>query len=180
MNRCVHQVARVNRDELPGVGGSSDELVVLANLHRVETPSLPPFAAIYQRGAERVISCARVLPPLVLSAIEEAHRVVASDVFAALGQSCELVGEPARRRIVVVVPVRDNITRCSLAAVISFVPDAVVAFEVYQSDSLVVRNQIPNFLAVCQNEQLDSTFGLLLLEALDRARKPLPTISCET
>jgi hypothetical protein len=75
---------------------------------------------------------------------------------------------------------RNDLACCSFAAVISFIADAVMAFEVNQTNPRVVRNQIPNFFAVCQNEQLDQTFGLLLLEARNRSREPRSSISRET
>jgi hypothetical protein len=66
--------------------------------------------------------------------------MVAGDALAGLLQPRELIGQPARRRMVVIIPVRDEFPGRSLTAEVALVADPRVAFKVDQPDAAVVRN----------------------------------------
>ena len=118
-----------------------------------------------------------VFPPAL--SIREADRVVTGDALACLFQPRELVGQPAGRRMVIVVPVRDEFSGRSLAAEVTFVADPRVACEVDQPDAAVVRNEIPYVRSVRQNEQL-RVARLLLEETRNRLGKPLSPVARQT
>ena len=48
---------------------------------------------------------------------------------------------------------RDNFAACQLATEIAFCANARSAFEMHQPDSVIVRHQVPNVVAVRQNEE---------------------------
>jgi hypothetical protein len=108
--------------------------------------------------------------------IREADRVIAGDAFACLFQPRELVYQPARRRMVVVIPVRDEVPGRSLAAEVALVADTWVAFEMDQPDTVIVRNEIPDVRSVGQNEQF-RVGRLSLEETRNRLGKPLSPVA---
>src|SRR5665213_494407 len=160
VNRCVHQLPGVCRHQFARCAGHSHELVVFADLHGAEPILLPPGAAVDERCANGIVGSAAVFPPPL--SIREADRVVAGDALACLGEPRELVGQPARRRMVIVVPVRDEFSGRSLTAEVALVADPRVACEMDQADAVVVRNEIPYVRSVRQNEHL--RVARLLLE----------------
>jgi len=108
--------------------------------------------------------------------IREADRVIAGDAFARLFQPRELVDQPARRRMVVVIPVRDEVPCRSLAAEVALVANPRVPFEVDQPDTVIVRNEIPDVRSVGQNEQF-RVGRLLPEETRNRPGKPLSPVA---
>jgi hypothetical protein len=138
---------------------------------------LPPVAAVDERCAQGVVLRSLVLPPAL--SIREADRVIAGDALACLFQPRELVGQPARRRMVVVIPVGDEFSGRSFAAEVALVADPRVACEMDQADAVVVRNEIPYVRSVRQNEQL-RVARLLLEETRNRLRKPLSPVARQT
>ena len=178
MNRCVHEVPGVRRHQFASGEGYGDELVILADLHRKKAAPLPPVAPVHKRRAERIVDGAFVLPPVLT--IGEAHRVVAGDVLAALFQSLELIGQPARPRVIVVIPVRDDFAGSAFAPEVALIADADVPFQMNQPDPLVIGNEIPNVHAVRQDEEFRVAAVLLLQETRNRLRKPLSPVSRQT
>jgi hypothetical protein len=75
--------------------------------------------------------------------------VVAGDVLAGAFESRDLVGQPPWCRIVVVVPVRDDVARCALAPKVALVANSYRPLKMNEPDDPVVRrNQIANVRAV--------------------------------
>jgi len=105
--------------------------------------------------------------------------VVTGDALACLGQPRELVGQPARPRMVVVIPVGDEFSGRSFAAEVALVADPRVACEMDQADAVVVRNEIPYVRSVRQNEQF-RVARLLLEETRNRLGKPLSPVARQT
>jgi len=170
----VHQVPGIRRHQLARCAGRSHELVVLADLHGTEAILLPPIAAVKERCPYRIVGCSPVLPPAL--PIREADRVVAGNAFACLFQARELVYQSARRRMVVVIPVRDEVAGRSFAAEVALVANPRVASEVDQPDAVIVRNEIPDVRSVGQNEQF-RVARLLPEETRNRPGKPLSPVA---
>ena len=105
VNRRVFQLGAIGCHQVASGTSRCHELVVLADLHRAEPIALPPVAAVDERCTQRVIRRSSVFPPAL--SIREPDRVIAGDALARLLQARELVDEPARLRMVVVIPVRD-------------------------------------------------------------------------
>jgi len=102
--------------------------------------------------------------------------VIAGNAFACLFQPRELVDQPARRRMVVVIPVRDEFPCRSLAAEVALVANPRVASEMDQPDTVIVRNEIPDVRSVGQNEQF-RVARLLPEETRNRPGKPLSPVA---
>ena len=173
----MHQLPGVCRHQLARRTGHSNELVVLADLHGAEPIPLPPVAAVEERSPHGIVGRSVVLPPAL--SIGEPNRVVTGDALACLLQPRELVGQPARRRMVVIIPVRDEFSSRSLTAEVALVADPRVAFKVDQPDAAVVRNEIPYVRSVRQNEQF-RVARLLLEETRNRLGKPLSPVARQT
>ena len=105
--------------------------------------------------------------------------MIAGDALARVLQARELVDEPARLRMVVVIPVRDEFSGRSRTTEVAFVADPRVSCEMDQADAVVVRNEIPYVRSVRQNEQL-RVARLLMEETRNRLRKPLSPVARQT
>ena len=118
------------------------------------------------------------MPPEI--PIGEADRAISGYALAGLFQSPELIGQTTRRRMIVIVPVRDDLARCLFAAEVALVADSGLPLEMDQPDSRVVRNEVPYVRAVRQDEQLRVAAGLLPEETRNRLRQPLSPVSRQT
>ena len=167
MIRGVHHFFPVRRDEFFLPGGLFCELVVFPDLERREMVRLPEFFAVDERGTERVVRRALVLPPV--RAISKAHRMVAGDSLAGFKKSANLVRQPFRIRVIVVIPVSNDFSARLSTAEISFFSDSRVASKTQNPYPRVIRHQIFYVLAVCQDEEFP-VWVCLIQEALNRLR----------
>ena len=102
--------------------------------------------------------------------------MIAGDALACLFEPRELVGKPARRRMVVVIPVRDELPCRTLTPEVALVANPWVPFEMNQPYAFVVRNEIPDVRSVGQNEQF-RVARLLPEETRNRPGKPLSPVA---
>jgi len=173
MIRGVHHFFPVRRDEFFLPAGLLGELVVFPDLERREMVRFPEFFLVDERGAERVVRRAFILPPV--RSIGEAHGVVPGDSFAALNEATNLVAKSLRSRIVVVIPVSNEFSARLSTAEIPFFSDARVASKAQNPYPMVIRHQISYVLAVCQDEEFP-VWVRLIQEALNRFREPCPAV----
>jgi hypothetical protein len=88
--------------------------------------------------------------------------VVPGDGLAAVVEPLELVSQPVRRRLVIVIPVRDDTARGPVAPEVALRADLDRGFEMDESDSGIIRNQVSDVLSVGQYQQLRASVRLRL------------------
>ena len=105
--------------------------------------------------------------------------MIPGNAFACFIHPLKLIGKPPGVRIVVVVPVRDNVARRPFTAKISFVPDRKHAFKVNKPYISVIGQQIADVLPVCQDQQFRVAVRPRL-KIRNRLRKPLSAVPRRT
>ena len=174
MDGRVHQIASIDRGDLVSAAGAIAEVVILAELRRQKAVFHPPILAVHERRSDDVIGGADIEPPL--PPVSEAHGAVAGDGLTAFMESLKLICQAPGRRVIVIVPVSDNTSPGEFTSAISFVPNLKPAIEVNESNSFILRNEIPYVLAVRQDQQFPVRMRLVL-EARYCFREPLAPVS---
>jgi hypothetical protein len=69
----------------------------------------------------------------------------------------------------------DDLADCLSAPEVALLSNIALLGQMNEPDPLIVRNEIPNVLPVCEDQKLRASVRLLL-ETLNRFRKPLPSV----
>ncbi len=134
---------------------------------------IPPFASIHQRCPAGPMRQAPEQPPL--RSVCEPHRVIARNGFPGLPKSINLFSQPLGCGVIVIVPMSDEISPREFAAQVALVSDFRMPFDMDEPNPFIIRNQIPNVVAVREDQQFPVSI-CLGLPALNCLRQPLASV----
>lgn len=105
--------------------------------------------------------------------------MIASDGRSAFTKSLKLICQAFRRGNIVVIPMCDDVSVSRSATEVSLLSNFKGSIEVNESNPFIRWNQIPNVVAVRQNQKFPVLIRLVLVTP-NRLREPLPAISRQT
>lgn len=148
------------------------KVIVLAAREPLELVILPVGFPVAERGPDGVVRRSLIFVCIPRSLIVEVDRPIPGNEIPA--QQFDLLGEPPRIAPVVIVPMRDDLSACVLAAQVPLLPDPPIPRDANPSDLWIIGEDA---CEVCPASVLEDQHLLqrvrLLLEALYRLRQIL-------